>query len=294
MKGAAIATTHSEPVTQAVRYGVPDIGQRIAECAPTSAANSLIALADEHGKALPADSDLINELKGDMDWTPADGVLPINFVEGKNKWAARHGLPIRTEMVGDQQGTKTLEALLDALDGGAAAEVRLKFTDAAGKVNGGHMVTVTGVRVEGGETFIDVSDPRTPEGTDTYEVDGTVIKGYPYDGVAILSWGFVQYWENTPTGAALEPMTDVEIHGIQGAVGVKEKIKVIVYGKHKIPLSQVHVAPKDKCDAPHYHANSADRTAVDIDGVKVKDPNETDPCGFGRVQNVPVEEVVLP
>ncbi len=295
MKGwGSIAYAQTEPVTNAYRPGVPDIGQRIAECAPTSAANSIISLAEEHGAEYPDDQTIINELKGDMDWTPENGVLPPQFVEGKNKWAARHGLPIRTEIVGDKNGKGTLESIMDAMDGGAAAEIRIKFADNTGKATGGHMVTVVGVRVEGDQTFIEINDPRTPEGADTYEMNGNVIEGYPYDGQAILSWGFVQRWEGTPTGVPLEQMTDDEVRGIQNAAGVKEKIKVIIYGNHKIPLSQVHVAPKDKCDGPHYHANSPDHMATDTEGQKVKDPNETNPCGFGKVQNVPVEEVEMP
>lgn len=283
-----------EPVTEAGRI-TPDIGQKIAECAPTSAANSIISLAEEHGMEdkLPPDEQIINELKGEMDWTPENGVLPPDFVEGKNTWMAKHGLPIRTTIVGSQHGIGTLEAILDAMASGAAAEIRMKFADKKGKVTGGHMVTITGVRTAGGETFIDVSDPRTPEGTDVYKVKGNIIEGYPYDGIAVLSWGFVQTWED-PTGVALDPMTDAEIKGIQNAVGQKETIKVITYKGKMIPLSELHVGKGDHCDSvaqsyPHYHTNNGSAKAVD--GTLVPD---NDGCGFGKVKDVPVEDYILP
>ncbi len=300
MKGwsSAIALAQgTDPATEATRYDVPDLGQRIAECAPTAAANSIISLAEEHGVSLsdlPTGTEIVDGLKGDMDWTPENGVLPNDFVEGKNKWAAKNGLPIRTEKVGDQHGRNTLQNILDAMaaEGGAAAEVRLKFADANGKVTGGHMVTVVGVRVVGDQTFIDVNDPRTPPGTDTYEVSGNVIDGYPYDGIAVVSWGFVQRWEGTPTGAALDPMTEAEIQGIQEFVGEKEKIKVIIVNGKKVPLAQVHIGQGPECDSEtkqyaHYHANTGSATA--LDGTVLTDPGG---CGFGKVKDIPVEEVV--
>ncbi|QQG38292.1 MAG: hypothetical protein HYS26_01955 [Candidatus Kaiserbacteria bacterium] len=283
-----------EPATEAGRI-TPDIGQRIAECAPTAAANSIISLAEDHGQSdkLPADADLIDQLKGDMDWTPENGVLPDDFVEGKNRWAATHGLPIQTTKVGDQHGRTTIEALLDGLAEGGAAEMRIKFADARGKATGGHMVTVTGVRVVGDQTFVEVADPRTPEGYDTYEVEGNTLKDYPYEGIAVISWGFVQRWVE-PTGTQLDPMTDAEVEGIRAAVGVKEKIKVIVVLGRKIPLSQVHVGKGSDCteggkEMPHYHANDGSATA--LDGTVVQD---NDGCGYGMVKNIPVEDAEIP
>lgn len=297
--GQVVFAQGTDPATEAVRYDVPDLGQRIAECAPTAAANSIISLAEEHGISLsdlPTGTEIVDGLKGDMDWTPENGVLPDDFVEGKNKWAAKNGLPIRTEKVGDQHGRNTLQEILDAMaaQGGAAAEIRMKFADANGKVKGGHMVTVVGIRVVGDQTFLDINDPRTPAGTDTYEVSGNVIEGYPYDGLAIVSWGFVQRWEGSPTGAALDPLTDKEVQGIQNFAGVKEKIKVIVVNGKKVPLDQVHVGKGPECDSetkqyPHYHANSEKVTA--LDGTVIVDPNG---CGYGKVKDIPVEEVEKP
>jgi len=297
MKGWIGAAQAGEPATEASRSGVPDLRQRIAECAPTAAANSIMSLAEEHGMSLadlPTPTDIVDGLKGDMDWTPADGVLPDDFVKGKNEWAATNGLPIRTRKVGDQHGASTLEQVLDGMAAGGAAELRLKFGDARGRAVGGHMVTVTGVRAEGGQTFIDVNDPNTPAGTETYEVVGNEVVGYPFDGITVLSWGFVQVWEGTPTGTALEPMTEEEVRGIKEFVGEKEKVKVIISGGKKIPISQVHVGKGPECDSeanqiPHYHANAGSVTA--LDGAVIPDPGG---CGYGKVPQVPVEEVEVP
>lgn len=299
MKGFGVVVARAEePITSAARPGVPDLGQRIAECAPTAAANSIMSLAEENGMSLselPTPTEMVDGLKGEMDWTPANGVLPDNFVEGKNRWAATHGLPIVTEKVGDQHGRKTLESILDAMgsEAGAAAEVRIKFAQ-NGKVTGGHMVTVVGVHVQGDEVYIDVNDPKTPAGTETYRVEGNVIENYPYEGDAILSWGFVQRWQ-PPTGTALEPMTEAEVAGIRSAVGVKEKIQVIVTGGKKIPLSEVHLGTGPECkkggkEMPHWHANVGEK-ATAIDGTVVRDPGG---CGYGMAINVPVEEVEIP
>jgi hypothetical protein len=295
MKGWGGEVLAADPVTQASRGNVPDLTQRIAECAPTAAANNIISLAEEHGVSpgdIPTPTEIVDGLKGDMKWTPADGVLPDNFVKGKNEWAAKNGLPIRTRKVGDANGATILTNILDAMAKGGAAEARIRFSTPAGKVAGGHMVTVTGVRTEGGQTFIDVNDPKTPQGTETYEVNGNIIEDYPSEFLTTLSWGFVQVWEGTPTGTTLEPLTEEEVKGIKEFVGEKTKIKVIVVGTKKIPLSEVHVGKGPECDSelnqiPHWHANSP-AGAKAIDGSIVTDPGG---CGYGKVQNVPVEEV---
>jgi hypothetical protein len=288
----------SEPITSAFRPGVADLGQRIAECAPTAAANSIMSLAEEHGMSLselPLPTDIVDQLKGEMDWTPANGVLPDDFVKGKTRWAVTHGLPIITEKVGDQHGRETLQDLLDAMgsEEGAAAELRIKFAQ-NGKVTGGHMVTVVGVHIDGDEVYIDVNDPKTPAGTETYRVEGNVIENYPYEGDAVLSWGFVQRWQ-PPTGTALDPMTDAEIEGIRSAVGVKEKIKVIVTGGKQIPVSQVHLGTGPECkkgdvEMPHWHANVGER-ATALDGTVVRDPGA---CGYGMAINIPFVDAEVP
>ncbi|MEK7094387.1 MAG: hypothetical protein AAB903_03565, partial [Patescibacteria group bacterium] len=175
--------------------------------------------------------------------------------------------------------------------------IRIKFADENGKVTGGHMVTVVGVHIDGDNVYIDINDPKTPAGTETYRVEGNVIENYPYEGIAVLSWGFVQRWEETPTGQALETMTDVEVRGIKSAVGEKEKIKVLVYqGKH-IPLSGVHLGTGPECkknskEMPHWHANAGGKAPA-LDGSTVRDPSSGG-CGYGMAINVPVINVDIP
>jgi hypothetical protein len=267
---------------------VPDITQRPAECAPTSAANNLISLAGDHGRidALPRDpTELIDGLKGEMNWTPANGVSPNDFVKGKDRMAARLGLPIRTSIVGDGSGIGSLDQIERAIQNGGAAELRLRFTDPGGKTNGGHMVTVTGVH----ENFIDVNDPLSPSGTDTYEIknDGS-LKDYPYhNGGAFVSFGFVQYWDTGLTGTAgTEPLTEGELQGLQPYTN-QPTVKVIDYGGRKVPLSQIYVGKGPDCDAPHWHAGP--RTPVALDGRPAPDP-APHACGYGRVRDVPVED----
>ncbi len=275
---------------------VPDLVQRKAECAPTAAANSLISLAKEHGQGdkLPADSlTMIDELKGDMRWTPADGVVPEDFVRGKNEWAAKKGLPIRTELIGDQQGTKTIDALFDALKNGKAAEVRIRFAEPNGrggyKVTGGHMVTVIGVTKTENGTFIDVNDPRTPDGTETYHIEGNQLDGYGLwqDGPTLLGVGFSQTW----TGEDLDPMNAAEVRGIREFVGEKRHIKALHIGDRYLPLDQVHVSGPDLCEGFHYHANNVGITK-DTDGKLF--PELFEHCGYGKVPDVPVVDVDVP
>jgi len=273
-----------------------DISQRPAECAPTGATNSIYDLAFRNGQVdkLPDNPmDLVDQLKGEMNWTPEDGVLPDNFVAGKTRLAAKLGLPIRTEMVGDRQGAGALEKIKNTLDNGGAAEIRFRFTDVGStKVNGGHLVTVVSIHSQDGRDFIDVHDPASPTGTDTYEVRGNILVGYPFhDGGTYLGQGFIQTWENTPTGTSLDPMTEEEIRGIEKEFGDKptRTIKVIIVNGRKIPLEQVHIGQGPECDElAHYHANKASVTA--LDGTKLTDPGG---CGYGKVKDIPVEDAQI-
>ncbi len=117
-------------------------------------------------------------------------------------------------------------------------------------------------------------------------MNANVIEGYPFDGVAVLSWGFVQVWdEQAPNN--LEPLTDAEVSGIKNAVGIKEKVQVIVFRDKYVPVAQVHVGKGPECDGePHYHANTG--SVKTLDGTVFTDPGG---CGYGKVKNVPVEEV---
>jgi hypothetical protein len=277
---------------------VPDLTQRPAECAPTAAANSLISLAREHGAddKLPADAlTMVNELKGDMRWTPADGVVPADFIRGKNEWAAKKGLPIVTASVGNSQGIGSLEAIREGLAVGKAAELRIRFaeptTGGKYKIAGGHLITVVGVTETPNGTFIDVNDPRTPDGTETYRVENGQIENYPLwpDGPVLIGLGFTQTW----TGVELDSMTDREVEGIREFAGEKRMIKALHLGARYIPLDQVHVSPGHvgTCEQPHWHANTPGSTR-DTEGKIFAEIHQY--CGYGKMNEVPVVDVELP
>lgn len=293
MTGGFVATVYASGSGSTI----PDMEQKVNECAPTSAANSLIGLVTRHGMVdkLPANHrDVIGQLKADMKWSVADGVVPDDFVAGKDRWAARMGLPIRTEMAGDQDGRGTLQEIQEALAKGGAAEMRLRFADAnSGAIVTGHMVTVVAVRQVNGKDFIDVHDPMSPAGTDSYLVSEGEILGYGlWRGPAYVGWGFTQVWEDR--GIPMQPMDDKEINGIREGVGEKPKVKVIVYGSHYIPVTGVHVGKGPECvegnvQMPHWHANEIGR-AKELTGGWVADPNPGG-CGYGKARDIPVLDV---
>jgi hypothetical protein len=180
--------------------GVPDIEQSNNECAPVSAANTLIALAKRYGEdgRLPADLRvMLDELKRDMRWSLTGGVTVDDFVAGVNRWAASKGLPIATEKIGE--GRQALTTLAESLATDDAALIRLSFSLSSGstrRVLGGHLVTVVGVHDIGGSTFIDIHDPNSPQGVDTYRVENSAIVDYVLfpEATTTLGQGFTQTW----------------------------------------------------------------------------------------------------
>lgn len=189
--GINIAYAKGADVTRAS----PDIPQGVAECAPAAAANAIIALLNQYGlESTSTPESIMSELKPLMKWTREEGVYPDNFVAGLDTWIQSHNLPITTERVGDNRGQGTLQNILIAMreENPAVAEVHLHVVNQDGKNVGGHMVTVVGLRDVEGDYFIDVHDPRTPDGTETYKLNGAILQGYPVDGLALLAEGFVQ------------------------------------------------------------------------------------------------------
>jgi hypothetical protein len=279
--------------------GVPDFSQRKAECAPTVAANGLYSLAIKNGAAdkLPENpQEMIDGLKGDMKWTFKTGVVPNDFVAGKNKWAVTHGLPIKTQTIGDRDGRGTLDEIKEALSKGAAVEMRIRFADANLKVIGGHIISVVRVREVDGNTFIDVHDPASPAGTETYKVVANSIENYPYhDGDTVIGIAFSQVWEGAPIGGQLDPMTEAEMQGIREFAGEKKTIKAIRYNNKYIPLTEIHVGKGDHCDSkeqsyPHWHSNNGS-FAIATDGTRVFDNQG---CGYGKTKDVPEVDVEIP
>ncbi len=70
---------------------------------------------------------------------------------------------------------------------------------------------------------------------------------------------------------------------------VQKKIQVITFNGKQIPLTEVYIGTGPDCDSPHYHAKDH-TSAKSIDGSVIVDPGG---CGFGRVKEVKVEEVVM-
>ncbi len=274
----------------------PDITQRKDECAPASAANSFIRLAGDHGRidAIPRDpTALVDLLKQQMGWTPQNGVLVGDFSPGKDYAAKQLGLPIHSETVTAEGGDwqHVIDRIDDAIAKGGAAEMRVQatVTDANGKMHnvGGHVVTVTNVVREGQSVSLQIHDPLSPTGTDTYGIDpsdGSLIK-YPFLGgkeselVHIrVSAGFLQTWVEPEEHSIID---DLEPAG-------RATIKVIDVQGHKVPLSEVYVAEPGQCPADHYHA-SRGGSAKALDGTMVPD-TAPQHCGYGKVAEVPVED----
>ena len=291
----AYAQDNSVEITQ---EGVPDLSQRTGECAPTAATNSLISLVARNGgeDLIPGDPlDFIENLKRHMNWTPENGVPPGDFVAGKNRWAAAAGVPIRTTQVGDTHGVTTINAIRGALQNGDAVELRIKFADSAGsQVVGGHMVTVVGIHQAEGQTYIDINDPGTPDsGTETVEIRGNQIVNYgPWEGLTLLSWGFVQTWEGHPTGELLDTMTDEEINSIRQFVGETPQLMVIEYNGKYLPISQVIVESESGCDGGENHWHAASGVVIATDGTPVPDPGPQ--CGYGKVSDRPSINIDAP
>jgi len=253
MKG--IGTAYAQTDVEISNDDVPDINQKPGECAPTSAANGLIDLVRENGsddQQLGDPGELIEDLKEHMGWTRANGVLPDDFVAGKNAWAAANSLPIVTKKVGDANGISTVDDIRDALENGDAVEIRIKFANAGGtSVVGGHMVTVTGIHQDGDETHLDINDPATEDsGTESVEVSGNTFSNYgPWDGITVMSWGFTQTWTgpvvsagDDSTGVSLEEEEDtgvaVDENGTAGSIGDE-----LIGGEPLVEISFNHTKP---------------------------------------------------
>jgi hypothetical protein len=173
---------------------VPDIGQRPAECGPTSAANSLYYLGAANGfsQLLPGSPQnpwsLIDMLKGYMSWNLDWGVTGSNFVSGKQAIAGALGLPIETHYQGQGQ-IPDANWLMSQLDAGADVEVAMRFTDGGG---GGHMVTAVGyTRYANGDVVLKIHDPDDGIDGDVRFRLGTQ-GGYPslldYDRLNRIEW----------------------------------------------------------------------------------------------------------
>lgn len=284
-----------KPATPSVKKGeTPDISQQAAECAPAAAVNSLLRLVADYGniKELQGQNpyQLIAELKWLMKRTSADGVTPDNFVSWKQAWISKRGLPITTKKVWNLWGEWTLDALQKALDNGGAAELRLRFTDSARRTVWWHMVTVIAVRQMSGQRYIDIHDPLSPKGTETYQLEWNKIIWYSmHNGPTYVSVWFTQVREQK-----IRPTTGVTKQIVKSS----EIMPVIVYKGSRIPVANLRVDQWPECkewlgQMPHYHPINTGGTVVDVSWSIIQDP-DPDGCGFGFERDVPVEQYERP
>ena len=279
--GTGTAPKH-EGIPNTFANDTPDMKQRKDECAPTSAANSIIRMAGDNGRidAIPRDPyALVDMLKGQMGWTPQNGVLIEDFSRGKDYVAKQLNLPIHSETYkGDS--ASVLDRIEGTLQGGGGTEMRMKQV-VDGKAVGGHMVTVTNVVRTGQQVSVQIHDPLSPSGTDTYEVDSRTgeLIGYPYmRGSLIITTGFLQTWDHADEHSIIDDLEPTR----------RPTVKAIHANGHYIPLSEVYVEEPGNCGAKHYHA-SRNGTAKALDGAMVSDVAPMH-CGYGIVDETPIHD----
>lgn len=159
--------------------GVPDQDQRYNECAPTGIANSFRWLGQKYGVGdrIPQEpTDLIDELKGDLDWS--DGVAHANVILGKQAFIDRHQLPFEAHQIGTEHDPELIKKIRDEIARGQAVEAWLQMENASGTIVGAHLVTVAGAGFLNGKNVITFMDPDTtsPDGhgsRDVYRVNPT-------------------------------------------------------------------------------------------------------------------------
>lgn len=171
---------------------VPDISQGRNECVPTSTANSLLWLAQEHkftDKMPGSDAQLISELKTDLKWGEAGVDTKKDYLTGKKVFTDRRGLPIETHAVSAAEYDLNIVAkIAQELKRGQDVEVSFAYykkkADGTWEKTGGHMVTAVGARGTKDGQSLEIHDPLSPGPSklDLYKIDGTRVVDYRYQG----------------------------------------------------------------------------------------------------------------
>jgi hypothetical protein len=163
--------------------GLPDIQQAKNECAPTSAANSLIWLSRMYGFEIPDAQYIISELKKTMKWKQ-QGVEPENFEPGKRAFIEALKLPLEVHAVKPDFGE-----LLKEIQKGQDVEILIDLVGITdNKLKARHAVTLAGAAYfaneKGEQTFQSLTfhDPATKSSKDVYQLKGNQILGYPLGG----------------------------------------------------------------------------------------------------------------
>ncbi len=174
----APANTSGETASASTtRITMPDIAQKTMECGPTSAANSLRWLAEEHGfndKLPKKNDDLIKDLMKAMTGSndrPFGGLRGDQLRDGKIKYATEKGLPMTVKggmNDPNASGGEAFDFIKSEFDAGEDIEFLIKWP---GVNTGSHWVTVAGYAIKGDRLFLSVNDPDDSKtGTVTWEL----------------------------------------------------------------------------------------------------------------------------
>jgi len=276
-----------------------EIKQGEMECVPTSVANNISALTKKNGgPALPGTQEMIDELKTDFQFQ--NGVLNQNFMAGKNAFVARHNLPIVTEV----KAYPSVDDIREAIESGAGVEMDLDmFSGATGGQSSSHTVAVTGVFSDGAQHGIRGNDSATASGTELWEFfPADESQRYPqlryplWDGPVVISRIYIQRWvaqaDNTSQSQTSVGSPYSEADG-------PSQIEMLVLGPNEYyPKAQFNITDETGCGAPHYHKDTPayglhinPDDPYDYQVIFRNDPGPQ--CGFGKVPEVPVEQVYI-
>ncbi|MDO8516174.1 MAG: hypothetical protein Q7S28_02915 [bacterium] len=206
-------------------YGVkvtdaPDQDQLYNECGPTAISNGFRWLAKKYkveDRMPPGDTrDLIDELKGDLQWS--DGVWDNDILNGKNNFIKRHNLPFEAHLIGHKNDMNFVDKIYDELEKGQAVELTMSFYNASGSPSGGHVVTVVGAGVKDGRAYLTFHDPDTSSANgrpsrDVYHVDGgTDMLDYWPGNLTVIDYAYAQSPLATFTaGTWIDPQKDAGV-----------------------------------------------------------------------------------
>lgn len=311
---------------------VPDITQAVNECVPTSTTNSLLWMGEQYDfkDKLPATAaDIITELKQDMHWDQNGVVTDTHFLPGKEAFVKRHKLPLVTHKISDQQFDLTIMKKIAAeLEKGQDVELVLEFGhyDAQGHYarTGGHMVTTVGVRQTGQAFFIELHDPLSPgpEKLDIYQVDGTRVIDYRYQGqdVTYIRLAIAESPIESPAATppaknsttavprtTANPAAESDSSTTTVTKTLRPKtyspsdyydathvsMKVLLLDGVRYPLYQFYgYTDASVCSAPYYSSSMVGIPVYSMDFDPKQDPDPTG-CGFGQIGKRTVDRVIL-
>ncbi|TSC83565.1 MAG: hypothetical protein G01um101413_975 [Parcubacteria group bacterium Gr01-1014_13] len=187
----SVARAQANPNKVPVSHkGVPDINARKGkpnECVPLSFANSILWLAEKHdfkNNLPPTEGEVLDSLDSEFKYTK-DGVKQSDIFPGKEAFTKKYKLPLKNKKIDNEviEGESQLwKRIVQELNQGEDVELISEFKKSPrGVAEMGHAVTVVGANKVGNKQTIDVHDPATPKGTETYQVDRNgVVVGYPF------------------------------------------------------------------------------------------------------------------